>query len=111
MITTHVIDLAAGHPARGLFVRLERETSGEWKPVGQAITDQNGRVAAFGLDGVTTPGRYRLTFDLARYHQQGGHRQSFFPEATITFHVDDANDHYHVPLLISPFGYSTYRGS
>jgi 5-hydroxyisourate hydrolase len=110
MITTHVLDLAKGGPARGVSVRLEEERTGEWTLVGQGVTDEKGRLATLTVGRASAPGTYRLTFDLARYHREHG-LEPFFPEATVTFHVRDASDHYHVPLLISPFGYSTYRGT
>jgi 5-hydroxyisourate hydrolase len=111
MITTHVLDLANGGPARGVVVKLETERTGEWMAVGEGTTDEKGRLATLTDGWPPAPGMYRLTFDLARYHREHGLARPFFPQAAITFHVGDASDHYHVPLLISPFGYSTYRGT
>jgi 5-hydroxyisourate hydrolase len=111
MITTHVLDLANGGPARGVFVRLETDRGGEWIAVGEGLTDEKGRLATLTGGTSLAPGRYRLTFDLAAYHRRHGLEQAFFPEATVMFHIRDASDHYHVPLLISPYGYSTYRGA
>lgn len=103
MITTHVLDTAQGKPASGVPVRLElREPSG-WTLVGQGRTDADGRLRTLTPSAVRA-GTYRLTFDT-----QG--RSAFFPEVSIVFEVADAAAHYHVPLLLSPFGYSTYRGS
>jgi 5-hydroxyisourate hydrolase len=110
MITTHVLDLASGSPARGVSVKLEVERTGGWMAVGEGVTDENGRLAALADGAQSAPGTYRLTFDLARYHREHG-LEPFFPDATVTFNVRDASGRYHVPLLISPFGYSTYRGS
>jgi 5-hydroxyisourate hydrolase len=118
-ISTHVLDLAAGCPAAGIQVRLERavpaanETAAE--EIATARTDANGRVASLGPD-VIAPGTYQLIFDTGSYLTRQGGRETgtapFFPEVTITFSVaDQAGQHYHVPLLLSPFGYSTYRGS
>jgi 5-hydroxyisourate hydrolase len=99
VISTHVLDTAAGHPATGIPVRLEK--GGEQQESG--VTDADGRVR-FGV-GVT-PGTYRLVFDTAHYFPE-----SFFPEVAVTFTVTAATEHYHVPILLSPFAFSTYRGS
>jgi 5-hydroxyisourate hydrolase len=110
-ISTHVLDTAAGRPARGVPVRLERRTSQGWTPVGEHATDEKGRVADLLGSGATLePGTYRLHFDVTAYFGASG-QESFFPEATVVFVIRDAAQHYHVPLLLSPFGYTTYRGS
>jgi 5-hydroxyisourate hydrolase len=99
-ITTHVLDTAKGRPAQGIAVTLE-VLRGEWVVVGRGTTDADGRLRTL-TDGVALErAAYRLTF------QTGG----FFPEVAITFRVDDPAQHYHVPLLLSPFGFTTYRGS
>jgi len=109
MITTHVLDTSRGKPASGVGVTLERRnTAGEWTVVGRGETDNDGRVKTFASEA--EPGVYRLTFDTATYFRER-HVETFFPEATIVFEVRDTEQHYHVPLLLSPFGYSTYRGS
>ena len=121
-ISTHVLDIAAGRPAAGMRVRLERvasaaeaETAGQ-EQLAAATTDADGRIARLGPEGIA-PGIYRLIFDTGGYfarHPAGsgsGTDAAFFPEVTVTFAVADGRDHYHVPLLMSPFGYSTYRGS
>lgn len=110
MITTHVLDIAEGGPAVGVTVILEIRQSNDWSPVGRGTTDAKGRVATL-TDGPVAPGTYRLTFDLGAYHKQHGVTVPFFPEAKVTFNVRDTEDHYHVPLVISPYGYSTYRGA
>jgi 5-hydroxyisourate hydrolase len=109
MITTHVLDTARGTPAAGLSVVLEvRRTATEWATVGHGVTDANGRVAAL-TSAPLAPGTYRLTFDTGAYHRAAG-VAPFFPEVAVVFDV--ASDaHYHVPLLLSPYGYSTYRGT
>ncbi len=111
MITTHVLDIAEGKPESGITVILEVRHSNDWSPVGRGTTDDNGRLTTLTESRAMTPGTYRLTFDLGDYHKSQGLTQPFFPEAKITFNVRDTAEHYHVPLLISPFGYSTYRGS
>jgi 5-hydroxyisourate hydrolase len=108
-ITTHVLDTSRGRPAEGVPVELERAEGDGWVPVGRAATDADGRARAL-LDGSAQAGRYRLTFDTGAYFQAGG-VQAFFPEVTVNFTVADPAEHHHVPLLLSPYGYSTYRGS
>ncbi|WP_198036957.1 hydroxyisourate hydrolase [Nocardia sp. BMG51109] len=106
-ITTHVLDTAAGHPARGIVVRLEFRTGEGWRELGSGRTDADGRVSDIGPAQVEA-GDFRLTFDTAGYF---GDRDHFFPEVTVTFTVADPRQHHHVPLLLSPFAMSTYRGS
>ena len=111
MITTHVLDTAIGRPAKGVTVILEMRQTSEWTPIGRGETDDNGRLSTL-MDGrELTRGIYRLTFDTGAYHRDQAIGVPFFPEVTITFSVRDVSAHYHVPLLLSPFGYSTYRGS
>ena len=110
-ITTHVLDIAKGRPAAGVTVILEMRQAGEWSPIGRGETDGNGRLATLTEWRSVTPGTYRLTFDVGAYHRDQGISVPFFPEATITFNVRDVSDDYHVPLLLSPYGYSTYRGT
>jgi hydroxyisourate hydrolase len=111
MITTHVLDTARGGPAVGMTVILEMRHASEWSPIGRGTTDDRGRVTSFTTDKELAPGTYRLTFDTGTYHRDQGVGMPFFPEAKITFSVRDPDEHYHVPLLLSPFGYSTYRGA
>jgi 5-hydroxyisourate hydrolase len=111
MITTHVLDLAKGAPAPGVTVILELRQASEWSPISRGTTDENGRLATLTEGRVIPPGTYRLTFDTGAYHRDQGLSEPFFPEAKIAFTVRDGAEHYHVPLLLSPFGYSTYRGS
>jgi 5-hydroxyisourate hydrolase len=111
MITTHVLDLGLGAPAGGITVILELRQQSEWTPVGRGVTDDHGRLVTLTDNFTIVPGTYRLAFDIATYHRNQGFTTPFFPEAKITFSVRDTDDHYHVPLVLSPFGYSTYRGS
>jgi len=111
MITTHVLDLARGVPGAGITVTLERLGGSDWKPVGSGRTDREGRLATLTDGHAVTVGTYRLTFDTAAYHRLHGVADPFFSNAQITFIVTAAGDHIHVPLLLSPFGYTTYRGS
>jgi len=104
-ISTHVLDTALGRPAAGVPVRLERVTEAGCTELCRASTDNDGRVARLGTAPIG-PGTYRLVFDTAAYAAD-----CFFPEVTVTFSVRDQARDYHVPLLLSPFGYTTYRGS
>lgn len=107
-ITTHVLDTAQGRPARGVgIVLLEQVGDAEFREIGRGKTDDDGRLKTLLGGEPLQVGTYRLLFDVAGYLG----RDSFFPEVTITFVVRDAAQHHHVPLLLSPYGYSTYRGS
>jgi 5-hydroxyisourate hydrolase len=109
-ITTHVLDTSRGKPASGILVTLERRAGdGTWVPVGHGETDADGRLQSL-TSGAVENGTYRLTFDTGTYFRER-HVETFFPEAIIVFSVSDGAQHYHVPLLLNPWGYSTYRGS
>ena len=110
MITTHVLDIARGAPAEGMTVILELRQASEWTPISRGTTDGKGRVDTL-TEGKLSPGIYRLTFDVGAYQREFGMSVAFFPEVKITFNVRDPDEHYHLPLLLSPFGYSTYRGA
>ena len=109
-ITTHVLDVARGRPARGIAVVLERVGDPQSALLARATTDADGRVKAFTPTPSLTPGSYRLTFEVAPYFA-AARIEAFYPRVVVEFDVRDASQHYHVPLLLSPFGYSTYRGS
>jgi 5-hydroxyisourate hydrolase len=102
-VTTHVLDTAAGRPADGIPVVLDRVADGA--RLAEGITDGDGRIGDLGPDDLPV-GHYRLTFDTSAY--LGG--DAFYPHVSIAFTVA-AGEHYHVPLLLSPYGYTTYRGS
>jgi 5-hydroxyisourate hydrolase len=108
-ITTHVLDTSIGRPAAGVAVTLELREGAGWNPLGRGATDADGRLRNLGPQPLPA-GIYRLKFDTRAYFDS---RQttSFYPEVAIVFEVRDAAAKYHVPLLISPYGYSTYRGS
>ena len=109
-ITTHVLDTSRGRPAPGVPVTLERtDGSGAWTLIGSGETDSDGRLRRL-LVTAPSAGTYRLTFDTRAYFEVIG-EPVFYPRVVITFCVADGDVHYHVPLLLSPFGYSTYRGS
>ncbi len=106
-LSTHVLDTALGRPAQGIRVMLEH--AGE--VVGSGVTDADGRVRDLHKNTASlSRGDYRLTFHIAEYFSKAG-RESFFPEIVVDFRISGGEEHYHVPLLLSPFGYSTYRGS
>jgi 5-hydroxyisourate hydrolase len=110
-ISTHVLDTSAGRPAAGIPVRLERQDGDAWIEVSQAATNEDGRVAEFLPPSAdAAAGSYRLLFDVAPYFARRG-VESFYREISVAFIVRDAAAHFHVPLLLSPFAYSTYRGS
>ena len=111
-ISTHVLDTSFGAPAVGVVVTLERiQDDGHALPVSRAVTDGDGRVAALApRDQGLTPGAYRLCFHVADYFATT-QRTSFYNEICVNFVIGNMPQHYHVPLLLSPFGYSTYRGS
>jgi 5-hydroxyisourate hydrolase len=110
-ITTHVLDTSRGCPAAGVEVELEQlDARDSWTPIARGVTDADGRLRTLVPAGVRpVPGTYRLVFATAGYFGADG-RDSFFPRVVVIFKVGDA-PHYHVPLLLSPFGYSTYRGT
>jgi 5-hydroxyisourate hydrolase len=108
-ITSHVLDSTLGRPASGVPVTLEQFADGEWMPVASAVTDDDGRVTTLGPVALPT-GSYRVTFDTASYF--GFTEQPvFYPSVSVAFLLANEGEHYHVPLLLSPFAYSTYRGS
>jgi 5-hydroxyisourate hydrolase len=111
MITTHVLDITRGGPASGVTVILEIRQASEWSPVARGETDENGRLDTLTEAMPIAPGTYRLTFDIGTYQRGLGITVPFFPEAKISFNVRDTEEHYHLPLLLSPFGYTTYRGA
>lgn len=110
-ITTHVLDTSRGRPADGIPVTLEIEAAGGWKLVGKGTTNDDGRILDLVPDTLSvSAGTYRLIFDTGTYFQSRQIR-SFYPQVTVVFKLENPAQHYHVPLLLSPFGYSTYRGS
>lgn len=108
-VTTHILDTAAGHPAPGVPVRLDAREGDEWRTVAEAATDADGRARDLG-PGHVEAGTYRIVFDTGTYFAATD-RPAFYPEVVIVFEIRDPEQHYHVPLLLSPYGYSTYRGS
>lgn len=107
-ISTHILDLSSGKGGAGVPVQLEFKEKSEWKKISSATTDGNGRIKAFEGASKARKGLYRLTFELEKFYKS---TPAFFPLVTINFQVTSDDEHYHVPLVLSPFGYSTYRGN
>jgi len=104
-LSTHVLDTSLGRPAAGVRVTLEREQTS----IGAGTTDSNGRLTELAPTALAV-GTYRLRFDVSEYFARTG-RSSLFPEVVVIFTVSGGDEHYHIPVLLSPFGYTTYRGS
>jgi 5-hydroxyisourate hydrolase len=110
-ITTHVLDTSRGAPAAGLHVTLERRQGGGWQRVNSAETSADGRTPELLPPSATiAPGTFRLSFETGSYFRSQG-VACFYPEVSIVFEVQNPSEHHHIALLLSPFGYSTYRGS
>jgi 5-hydroxyisourate hydrolase len=111
-ISTHILDTSRGAPASGVAVSLEMQNTDEsWGELSHAWTDEDGRVKPFFLlEEPLLAGTYRLVFDTDAYFS-ALNIDCFYPQVCVVFRVEEATQHYHVPLLISPFGYSTYRGT
>jgi 5-hydroxyisourate hydrolase len=111
-LSTHVLDTGRGRPAAGVPIRLDRHDGETWRPVAEAETDTDGRLGGLLPGGLEHEGAgtYRLRFGTGPYFATTG-RETFYPEVSVVFVIDDPGEHHHVPLLISPYGYTTYRGS
>jgi len=110
-ITTHVLDTARGRPAAGVPITLEIDDGGSWRRLGHGVTDGDGRLRDLLPGGQRVAAAvYRLTFDTAAYFAAIG-VDGFYPVVQVVFHLSRPDEHHHVPLLLSPFGFSTYRGS
>jgi 5-hydroxyisourate hydrolase len=110
-ITTHVLDTTRGKPAAKVPISLWQQLDGEWQELAAGITNQDGRISGLLEDSVTlAAGIYRMHFATKAYFDHQGD-SGFYPYVDIVFELDDKGDHYHIPLLLTAFGYSTYRGS
>ena len=110
-ITTHILDTARGQPAVGVQVELAVNDGPAWRRIGRGVSDQDGRLRALMPDNaVLERSVYRLTFETGEYFR-GLNTASFHPRIIVEFTVADGESHYHVPLLLSPYGYTTYRGT
>lgn len=109
-ISTHVLDLSRGVGGRSVPVTLsKRIAGGGWQEISTRLTDSNGRVQSFGTSDAFDVNVYRLKFDMSAYPDASA--APFFPEIILTFNVTNAAGHYHVPVVVSPYGYSSYRGN
>lgn len=108
-ITSHVLDTSLGLPAEGLAIKLEYQIHDSWELAGISVTNSQGRVEGFAV-GEVNARHFRLTFSVGDYFSRRN-LTAFFPDIMVNFLVDRGQPHYHIPLLITPFGYSTYRGS
>jgi 5-hydroxyisourate hydrolase len=106
-VSTHVLDSVTGLPAVAVAVRLEHRLGDDWQHLATGATDDDGRIGSLGE---LSAGRHRITFETGAYFRARG-VDTFYPEVTVVFEVADPERHVHVPLLLSPFAYSTYRGS
>ena len=109
-LSTHALDTARGRPAEGLPVELEQRTDQGWVSLRRGVTNEDGRVPGFSDGLEMTQATYRMTFDTGAYFAASG-VEGFYPVVRVVFEVRAPEEHHHVPLLISPYGYSTYRGS
>ncbi|GAA1405966.1 hypothetical protein AUR04nite_16720 [Glutamicibacter uratoxydans] len=108
-LSTHILDTVSGKPAQGVDVVLEHRVKNKWKQVANGTTDEDGRIESLGPKTLEN-GAYRITFETEAYFKQLK-QDTFFPSIPIDFYISSPDQHYHVPLLLSPFAYSTYRGS
>lgn len=112
-ISTHVLDTANGKPAGGVLIELKVEKNGTFELIGGGVTNDDGRVVDLLKEEFKplVSGLYRMSFNVEQYMEDTGRENYFYPYVDITFRLESPDDHYHVPLLISPYGFSTYRGS
>jgi 5-hydroxyisourate hydrolase len=110
-ITVHVLDTSRGKPATGLTVVLEQADGKEWRELARGKTDSDGRIETLlPKNKAVAAGIYRITFESGAYFAESK-TKTFYPRIPVIFEITEPKEHYHVPLLLSPFGYSTYRGS
>ena len=112
LLSVHILNQQTGKPAPNVEVTLEKKQSSNWVLLNSGKTDNDGRIKAIWPDNSTSPstGDYRVVFKTGDYFKNQG-KESFFPEIPVEFLIDNVNEHYHIPLLLSQYGYSTYRGS
>ena len=108
-LSTHILDTALGKPASDVVIYLEHQIAGNWEKIAQGVTDADGRMKDFTSEQLAA-GRYRLSAEIGSYFAKT-HRESLYPSAQIDFVIAQNGGHYHLPFLISPWSWSTYRGS
>ncbi|NHQ92162.1 hydroxyisourate hydrolase [Janthinobacterium lividum] len=110
-LSVHILDLQSGQPTAGVTVTLEQKNSEGWQQLGSGVTNAQGRIAAmYPVDAPMQAGDYRIVFKTGEHYARLK-QETFFPEIPVQFHVKKTDQHYHIPLLLSPFGFSTYRGN
>lgn len=109
-LTSHVLDTARGRPAQGLRVTIEHRRDAGWQQIASGVTNDDGRVPGLLQPDALVPGDYRATFDTGPWLESQG-MDVFYPVVQVAFRIQNPDQHYHIPLLLSPYGYSTYRGS
>ncbi|WP_205438592.1 hydroxyisourate hydrolase [Edwardsiella tarda] len=110
-ISVHVLNLQTGVPSEGVSVILDKKEGDKWVKLNSAVTSQDGRInALYPVGKDIEPGDYRVIFETGKYYANHN-EDTFFPEIPVIIHVKKTGEHYHVPLLLSQYGYSTYRGS
>lgn len=112
ILSVHILNQQTGKPAPNVEVTLEKKQSNKWISLNSEKTDNDGRVKSIWPESAESPsiGDYRVVFKTGEYFKEQG-KESFFPEIPVEFHINNVNEHYHIPLLLSQYGYSTYRGS
>jgi len=110
-LSVHVLNLQTGQPTAGIEVELDQKLQDNWVKLASGVTDNNGRISAlFPQDKTASTGSYRVVFKTGDFYKKTN-QKTFFPEIPVEFNMEASGEHYHIPLLLSPFGYSTYRGN
>lgn len=110
-LSVHILDLQSGTPTAGVTVTLEQKTGNDWRQLASGVTNAQGRIAEmYPADKAIERGDYRIVFKTGEHYERLK-QETFFPEIPVQFHVEKTDQHYHIPLLLSPFGFSTYRGN
>ncbi|CAL8120890.1 unnamed protein product [Orchesella dallaii] len=109
-LTSHVLDTAIGRPAVGVPVTLSKYENGQWLNISNKLTNSDGRVGNMISSEEFSSSRYKLTFETLSYYERRGEK-TFYPYIEVTFEIESPEEHYHVPILLSAYGFSTYRGS
>lgn len=107
MISTHILDTSVGNPAQGVAVRLQKQEEGKWVNIAQGFTNADGRLA---FDVEIQAGNFQIIFEIEDYFKKSG-KEHFFLNVPVAFKIENTKRKYHVPLLLNPYGFSTYRGS
>ena len=110
-LSVHILDLQTGQPTAGVTVTLEQKTGTDWRQLASGVTNAQGRIAEmYPADKTIEKGDYRIVFKTGEHYARLK-QETFFPEIPVQLHVEKTDQHYHIPLLLSPFGFSTYRGN